>query len=250
MDHDGGHGVIELGAALILVVGGALLTTLSIRTRQARPSLAASRPSGSRPRPGPGEAPVGRPALAVQTAEPSLVAILAALSLGAAAIHLVAAPSHFVEIGDLAIGFMLAAGFQGAWARWCLTGPSERIVALGIAGNLAILAAWAWSRTIGLPLSGGLTQEGVGLPDGAAVAFELVLVAGLIGLAAGRRVTGRMTALRPVARSVGAIAVVPVVGLVLILTSLATIAIAAGLDHGLPSVPPGASSGMDHGARH
>ena len=44
----------------------------------------------------------------------SLVLILAGLSAGAAVIHLVAAPSHYAEIGDLAAGFVVSAAFQAA----------------------------------------------------------------------------------------------------------------------------------------
>lgn len=170
-------------------------------------------------------APVGR----------SVALILAGLSGGAAVIHLAAAPSHYEEIGDLASGFVVAAIFQAAWIRWCLAGPSHRTAWIGIAGNLVIVAAWAWTRTVGLPI-GELAgvPEPVGYPDAASVVFELILVAGLAARVAG---VGAAIERRIDLRTVAAIAVVPVVGLVLVLTSLATVAIAGGMEHGPAGAP-------------
>ena len=253
MDHDGGHGAIELGAALILVVGGALLTAVTVRTRQARPGLAASAASGRGPHVGRSSAAIGAATLGSAPAvHRSVVLMLATLSLGAATIHLVAAPPHFAEIGDAAMGFVIVAAFQAGWVRWCLAGPTRRAAVVGIAGNVAIIAAWAWTRTLGLPgAAGRLLPEPVGLPDGASVLFELLLVAGLVAwLTTARLDTHAAVRLRAAVRPVAAIAVVPVLGLVMILTSLATIAIASGLDHGSPFEAPGAPLGMDHAARH
>jgi hypothetical protein len=149
-------------------------------------------------------------------------------------IHLAAAPHHYAEIGDLASGFVVAAIFQGAWIRWCLAGPGRGAVMVGILGNLAIVAAWAWTRTVGLPLDGAAgAPEPVAYPDAASAAFELVLVVGLVlrqlalrraGVVRGSGGSGP--------RMIASIAVVPVVGLVLVLTSLATVAIASGFEHG------------------
>src|SRR4029078_12456880 len=73
------------------------------------------------------------------------------------------------------------AAFQAWWAVRCLGGPSRRVIDLGIVVNLGIVAAWAWTRTVGLPIrevSG--PPEPIGLPDGASVVFELLLVALLV----------------------------------------------------------------------
>jgi hypothetical protein len=219
----GGHDALELLAALILVIGGAILVAQSLRMRAvgSHPVAAPADPAGA----GSGVTPtVGR----------SIALILAGLSGGAAIIHLAAAPGHYAEIGDLATGFVVAAAFQGLWVRWCLAGPSQRTIVVGIAGNLAIVAAWAWTRTVGLPI-GDLAgmPEPVGFPDGASVAFELALVAGLAGRWLGLH--GRAAPSLPAARMLASIAVVPALGLVLVLTSLATVAIASGLDHGSPA---------------
>jgi hypothetical protein len=236
MDHLS-HDSVERIAALILVVGGAIFTALSLRMRPARSGSAVVADD----RPGGGPA---NPAVAAADVRRTLVIILAGLSAGAAIIHLAAAPSHYREIGDLAAGFVVAAAFQAAWIRWCLAGPSRSTIAIGIAGNLAIVAAWTWTRTIGLPVGAFAgSPEPVGYPDAASVVFELLLVAGLvvrwleIDVALSRR---------SLVRAVASVAVVPVVGLVLVLTSLATIAIAADLDHGVPAGPPA----TEHIANH
>ena len=216
MGHPGGD-AIELIAALVLVIGGAIFVAISIRTRAAgaRPTVSsadARESAGSN----------------LPTVRRSLVVVMAGLSTGAAIIHVTAAPGHVAEIGGLALGFVIAAAFQFIWTCWCLAGPSRRTIAIGVAGNLAIVAAWTWSRTVGLPLgeSAG-SAEPIGYPDALSVGFELLLVGGLIArwldldLAASRR-----TALR----SLASVALVPILGLVIILTSLATVDL-TGPDH-------------------
>ena len=109
-------------------------------------------------------------------------AVIAApgLSLGAAAIHLAAAPSHYVELGDLGAGFLAAAVLQAAWARSILGGATRRTIVSGSRSTRRSSCAWLVSRTIGLPV--GPTPgvaEPVGLPDGARVAFEVLISPGL-----------------------------------------------------------------------
>lgn len=120
----------------------------------------------------------------------------ASLSAGAAAIHLAAASSHLDPLGDLALGFYWAALFQIAFAGALLGHPSSRRLAtVGVAINVALIAAWAWSRTIGLPtIPGG--PEAVGLADATTVAFQVALVwmlARRLGMSLTSRVTGGPT---------------------------------------------------------
>jgi hypothetical protein len=176
---------------------------------------------------------------ATESPDRSFVVMFAGLSLGAAAIHLVAAPPHYVELGDLGAGFLVAAVLQAAWARSILRGASSRTVLAGAAINVAILLVWVVSRTAGLPL-GPLAgvPEPVGYPDGAAATFEVMILVGLaILVVASNRRTGSRA---PAVRSLVAVMVVPVLGLVMLTTSLATLAIGAGAEHGAP--------GMGHGA--
>jgi hypothetical protein len=223
MDHGGAQGLVhELvhwASAVVLVVGGAVVLALMARARrrERRVSLPAPRRVASHP------------------LDRSLAVMLAGLSLGAAVIHLVAAPPHYVELGDLGAGFLAAAVLQAAWARAILKGASARTVAAGFAINAAILAAWLVSRMVGLPIGPmPSAAEQIGLPDAAASTFELLVIAGLTVrlLALDRRVGLQF----PAARSVLAVTVVPVLGLVLLTTSLATLAIGAGAEHGVPGV--------------
>ena len=225
MDHAGAQGLvhelIHWASAVVLVVGGAVALVAMIVVRRRAPRVPSFRTAQ------------------VATGDRSPAVILAGLSLGAAAIHLVAAPPHYVELGDLGAGFLAAAVLQAAWARAILRGTSSWTIAAGFAINISILCAWLLSRTIGLPVgpTPGLAEP-VGLPDGAATAFELLLVAGLAirWLAIDRRFALRFPAARPLV----ALTVVPVLGLVMLTTSLATLAIGAGAEHGAP--------GMEHGA--
>jgi hypothetical protein len=181
--------------------------------------------------------------------ERSTSAILAGLSLGSAAIHLAAAPSHYVELGDLGAGFLVAAVLQAAWARSIVGGSSRRTVAAGVAINAGIIVAWAVTRTVGLPVgpTPGIAEP-VGLPDGASTVFELLLLVGLAirWLDLDRRVGRRFSA----ARSLVAVTVVPVLGLVMLTASLASLAIVAGADHGAPGPTGGHASMIEVSATH
>ena len=231
----GGHDAIELIAALVLVVGGVFFTIRAFRTRPAPSGPAASVVA---------DGSLGGAALEPPTIDRSIALILGGLSAGAAVIHLAAAPTHYLELGDLGAGFLITAALQGAWIRWCLAGPTRRTALAGVALNSAIVLAWAWTRSVGLPVgpfAGG--PEPIGLPDGASVVFELLLVAGLVPIALGVDL-GRSR--RGVLREIAAIAIVPVIGLVLVVTSLATVAIATGLDHGSGGGHPTAAHVVTH----
>ena len=98
------HAAIESAAAVVLVLTGALFLAVAAHQRRV---VALGVPTGT----GPGTTPIERPlALSIP------VAVAVALSLGAAAIHLAAGPSHVEELGDLGLGFYWAALFQAGWA--------------------------------------------------------------------------------------------------------------------------------------
>lgn len=229
------HTALHDAAALILVIGGAAFLLLAFRGRRAL-VLAGEAPTAAR-------VAVAGSNLAGRVRP--LAAILASLSAGAAAIHLAAAPHHVRELGDLGAGFLVAAVFQAAWAKLWLAGPSPRLALVGLVGNGAIVAGWALTRTLGLGVIGlGAASEPIGLPDGAATVFELLLLIGLLCFRTGLGgIVGRLRAVRELAP----IAVVPVVGLVIVVASLSVAAIAMGLDHGLPA---GVALPSGHGGTH
>jgi hypothetical protein len=201
--HDPGHALVESVAAAVLVAGGAIALLLAGRARLAGGSVALlSEPPAA-------VGPAG--GLAVSAV------LAAALSLGAAVIHFAAAPVHVEELGPLGLGFVAAGAFQAAWALASLIEPARGVVFLGMAGNLTILVAWAWSRSVGLP---GMPVEPITAPDAVTSLFEGLLVI-LLATRSRLRPTG------PVA----IIALVPAVGLVFLGTILALSSPALGHGH-------------------
>lgn len=106
--------------------------------------------------------------------------LAASLSIGAAAIHLAAGGEHVEALGDVGLGFYGAAIFQFVTGVGLLRhGVRTWASSVAIAGNLAILAAWGLSRTLGLPtVPGG--PESIGLADGVATTLQVLLVALLV----------------------------------------------------------------------
>ena len=85
------------------------------------------------------------------TARPYLLGGLAALSVGAAAIHFAVVFSHFTEYTLYGVFFLIIAWAQLIWPTVLLWRPSRPWLWLGIAGNAIVLAIYVASRTAGLP---------------------------------------------------------------------------------------------------
>ena len=222
--HPGSHELVTFAAALVLWAAGGVLVFLSWRQR----GRSAVVPRSSRGA-GVAELPPD-PVAAAGRVDVALAVVVAALSLGAAAIHLAAAGEHAGELGDLALGFYFVAAFQAAWGvRW-LARRGRAMAWVGIGGNLAIAGAWLWSRVLGLPV--GATPwhpEAVGAADALCTLFQVAIVVLLalrlrgVDLAVTRRV-------RDVAAA-ATIAAVPVIGIVVIATSVAVSVAVSGHDH-------------------
>jgi hypothetical protein len=109
---------------------------------------------------------------------PALPMLLAAaLSVGAAAVHAVVCPEHFHE--GLLYGqfFAVAAGAQLTWAVLVIFRPRRWLPVAGLVGNLAILALWAITRTVGIPFGPEAGEiEAVGVLDAIATALEVALL--------------------------------------------------------------------------
>lgn len=116
-----------------------------------------------------------------------------ALSIGASVIHFAFGPEHVAELGPLGYGFYLSGALQLGWAAVLgilLVIPQRRdtmrtfrmLVRAGIAINISILGAWAFSRVVGLP-AGEMPwmPEAIGRPDTIAGILEGFLVLGLVG---------------------------------------------------------------------
>ena len=112
---------------------------------------------------------------------------LAAAGLLAAAggLHLAALPGHLNASALAGAFFAATATAQLLGAIVVATRPSSRTLLAVIAGNVAVLALWAMSRTTGLPTGGQLgVREPFGLLDGFAAAAEILVV-----IVAGRATT-------------------------------------------------------------
>jgi hypothetical protein len=105
----------------------------------------------------------------------------AALSLLAALIHLWVTPEHFEEWWGYGAFFLMAALAQVLYAPLVLVWPTRVVLLGGIGGNLAIVALYLLTRTVGIPLFGpGAGEvEGVGFVDLCATASEVGIAVAL-----------------------------------------------------------------------
>jgi hypothetical protein len=101
---------------------------------------------------------------------------LAALSLVAGAIHAVAAVPHLDEYRVSGVLFSVLALFQIGWGIGVYRRPSPPLLLAGIAVSCAVIAVWALSRTVGLPLGPEAgSAEAVGPLDAIATAIECTI---------------------------------------------------------------------------
>lgn len=105
----------------------------------------------------------------------------AALSVVAALIHLWVAPEHFREWWGYGVFFLVAASAQVIYAPLVLRWPSRMVLLAGILGNLAVVALYLLTRTVGIPMFGPEAGEveGFGFVDVCATASEVGIAAAL-----------------------------------------------------------------------
>jgi hypothetical protein len=114
----------------------------------------------------------------------NLIYAAAALSLFAAIIHVWVMPEHFAEWWGYGVFFLVAAAAQALFAILVVRAPSEHLLRAGIIGNLAIIALWIVTRTVGIPFFGphaGEVEE-IGQIDLASKVVEALLVGLLVML--------------------------------------------------------------------
>jgi hypothetical protein len=105
------------------------------------------------------------------------VNVAAAFSAGAGVIHLAVVPEHAAEYLPAGVFFVVLGVFQLVWAVVLPWRGTTLLRGVGLFANLATIALWAWSRTLGIPVGAEpRTPESVGYPDVIATAFELGLV--------------------------------------------------------------------------
>lgn len=113
----------------------------------------------------------------------------ATLSLIAALIHIWVMPEHTAEWWGYGLFFLIVAMGQALYSIAVLCTPRPWIVLLGIAGNLAIIAFYLVTRTVGIPFFGPNAgeREAVGPLDLGSKVIELVLVIVLLAVWKARR---------------------------------------------------------------
>ncbi|HEX2046379.1 MAG TPA: hypothetical protein VHF27_01355 [Acidimicrobiales bacterium] len=110
-------------------------------------------------------------------------ALAGALSAGAGLVHAAAAGSHAGEDTAVLL-FALTAVVQVVVGGVAFARPSRPVLVAAALVNLAVVGAWALSRTSGLPIDGFREPEAVGLQDLTATVLEgLGAVAALVALA-------------------------------------------------------------------
>jgi hypothetical protein len=107
--------------------------------------------------------------------------IAALLSLGAAWVHLAYMPAHFADWWAYGAFFLAAGVGQAAFAPVVLRVERTWVVAVGLAGNVAIVALYVLTRTAGPPLGPHAhVPEAAGTVDLATTAAEVGLVGVLL----------------------------------------------------------------------
>jgi len=109
----------------------------------------------------------------------TVIVLIAGLSFVAGVIHIAASVDHYREFALYTAVFALIAGFQIAWAVTITRGCSRRVLILGVAFNIGMVALWAASRTVGVPIAPRpWVPEEVGAADVMATVAEIVIVVG------------------------------------------------------------------------
>jgi hypothetical protein len=122
------------------------------------------------------------------------VAVIAAASAGAAAIHAAVAPEHIEEWWAFGLFFLVIGVVQFAWALIVVRLPARSVIWVGVLGNASIVVLWIVTRTVGTVVGPEPhTPEPVGSADAVATALELVIVVTGAWLVMERRTTRRGT---------------------------------------------------------
>jgi hypothetical protein len=145
------------------------------------------------------------------TVRPYLLGGLAALSIGAAAIHFAVVFEHFAEYALYGVFFLVISWAQAIWPAVLLWRPSRLWLWAGIAGNAIVLAVYVASRTVGLPFGPDLhNAESVGALDVVSCVLEFALIVGCAALLWRPSMADRPAAGRGAFASAAALVAVPV----------------------------------------
>jgi hypothetical protein len=147
-----------------------------------------------------------RPAVA----RPYLLGGLAAMSVGAAAIHFAVVFEHFAQYVLYGVFFLVISWAQTIWAAVTAWRPPRLWLWLGMAGNAIVLAVYVASRTTGLPFGPDKGHpEPVGGVDVVSGILEFTLIAGCAALLLRPSVADRPVRRRSAFAAIAGLAAVP-----------------------------------------
>jgi hypothetical protein len=118
----------------------------------------------------------------------TVLVLVAALAFVGALIHVGAAVDHWRQYHLYTLAFSCLAALQTTWAAMIVRRRSGRVLLLGCSLQIGIVALWAISRTVGVPLAPqAWTPEGLGVADVTETIAELITVVAVLSvLLAGR----------------------------------------------------------------
>ena len=126
------------------------------------------------------------------TFERMAVFAAALLSLGAAAIHFGVLGSHYEESWGYGVFFAVVASLQAVWALLVVRSPGRWVYWGGAAGNAAVIAVWAITRTAGIPAGPSAGEvEDVGFIDALAAGFQALIVVACLAIVGWRQMAAR-----------------------------------------------------------
>jgi len=125
----------------------------------------------------------------------TVIGAVALCSGVAGVIHAVVTPEHFEEHVLFGLFFLAVTVLQMGVVVAALHRPSRALWIATAVGTVGVLALWALSRTVGLPIGPEpWTAEPTGLPDVACALYEAGVVFGCLELARARSAVSSTTA--------------------------------------------------------
>jgi hypothetical protein len=113
----------------------------------------------------------------------TVVLLVAGLAFVDGLIHIGAAVDHFDEFPLYTLVFATLAAVQIAWAAAIVWRPSRRLLLFGCGFSLAVVALWAASRTVGVPIGPRpWVPEAVGVADMFETAGEIATAAAVLSV--------------------------------------------------------------------
>lgn len=114
---------------------------------------------------------------------PCLPLWAASLTIETGLLHLIACSDHFREWWGYGVFFLVVALCQIVGGAALLVKSSRGLYLTGIVGMAIVLAVWAVSRTVGVPIGPeGVGPEPIGLLDGACTLLEVTVICFLLRL--------------------------------------------------------------------